>query len=124
MLRLDAIDLGDLAMALENHFMDYGTFFWLDPETGQIDLWGEEVADETGETVEDLAERGGIRIEPVESNVGYRDMEVFASNVRDRASGNALSGPSTAIVHSGISRTPCSCFPGWKRSGMNSTTPS
>lgn len=83
MLPLDAIDLDTLVMALENHFMDSDTFFWLDPETGRVELWGEEVADEADAEGWDVDERGGIRIEPVESFEGYRDMEVYIGSVND-----------------------------------------
>lgn len=83
MLPLDAIDLDTLVMALENHYMDDDTFFWIDPATGQIELWGEEVADEADAEGWDVDDRGGIRIEPVESSDGFRDMEDFIGAVKD-----------------------------------------
>lgn len=83
MLHLENFDLEDLAMALENHFMDYETFFWVDPATGKIELWSEEVADEADTEGWDVDDRGGIRIDPIESNEGYRDMERFISGVQN-----------------------------------------
>ncbi|MGO4384645.1 UPF0158 family protein [Specibacter sp. RAF43] len=83
MLPLDAIDLDTLVMALENQYMDGETFFWLDPATGRIELWGEEAADEADAEGWDVDERGGLRIEPVESHEVYRDMEDFIAGERD-----------------------------------------
>lgn len=84
MLHLKDFDLEDLAMALENHFMDYDTFFWVDPATGKIEMWSEGVADEAEAEGWDVDERGGIRIDPIESYEGYRDMAVFISMVSDQ----------------------------------------
>lgn len=83
MLHLKNFDLEDLAMALENHFMDYETFFWVDPATGTIEMWSEEVADEADTEGWDVDDRGGIRIDPIDSYEGYRDMEQFISGVQD-----------------------------------------
>ena len=46
MLPLAAFDLETLAMALENHFLDYAAFFWVNPATGRIEFWSEGVSDE------------------------------------------------------------------------------
>jgi len=83
MLPLNVIDLDTLVMALENHYMDQDTFFWLDPETGRIELWGEEAADEADTEGWDVDGRGGLRIEPVDPSEGFRDMEHFIAGVQD-----------------------------------------
>lgn len=85
MLELKNIDLDALVQALDFNSMDYETFFWLDPTTGKIDLWGEETADEAEAEGWDLEDRDGIRIEPVPSYEGYSDMERFISTVKDPA---------------------------------------
>ncbi|MFQ4150165.1 UPF0158 family protein [Arthrobacter sp. LAPM80] len=83
MLHISDVNLEDLATALDTNFMDYDTFFWLDPATGGIQLWGEETADEAEAEGWDVDERGGIRIEAVGSHEGYRDMEAFIAGVED-----------------------------------------
>ncbi|MHA7268483.1 UPF0158 family protein [Arthrobacter sp. HLT1-20] len=83
MLPLNSFNLEDLAQALEFNFMDLETFFWLDPTTGKIELWGEEAADEAEAEGWDLDDRGGIRIDPIQSYEGYSDMEGFISTVQD-----------------------------------------
>jgi hypothetical protein len=90
MLPLNSIDLDTLVTALENHFLDYDTFFWLDPTTGEIALWGEETADEAGAEGWDVDDRGGIRIDPVDSSEGYRDMEEFIAGVGESECRNRL----------------------------------
>ncbi|WP_113716634.1 UPF0158 family protein [Arthrobacter dokdonensis] len=97
MLPLEAIDLDTLVTALENHFMDYDTFFWLDPSTGRIELWGEEAADEAEAEGWDLDDRGGVRIEAVDSSEGYRDMEDFIAGVEEPRCRDRLQ---SAINHS------------------------
>ncbi|WP_164520482.1 UPF0158 family protein [Specibacter cremeus] len=86
-----------LVMALENHYLDYDTFFWLDPSTGEIALWGEEAADEAEAEGWDVDERGGIRIEAVDSSEGFRDMEDFIAGVTEPMCRNRLQ---QAINHS------------------------
>lgn len=83
MLPLAAFDLEALAMALDNHFLDYETFFWVDPATGRIEFWSEGVSDEAESEGWDVDDRGGIRIDPMDSHEGYRDMETFVSGVED-----------------------------------------
>ncbi len=85
MLPLDVIDLDSLVMALENHFMDGDTFFWLDPATGKVELWGEEAADEADAEGWDVDDRGGLRIDALESSEGYRDMENYLAGVKEPA---------------------------------------
>jgi len=82
-LRLDAINMEDLTMALEFRFTDYVAFWWIDPETGVIDLWSEDAADEDGLGEDYVDGRGGIRIDPIESYEGYADMEDFIAGLRD-----------------------------------------
>ena len=85
MLHLEDIDLEHLAVALENHAMDYETFFWVDPANGTIELWTEGVADEAESEGWDVDSRGGVRIDPIESHEAYRDMESFISTVENVA---------------------------------------
>ncbi len=90
MLHLKDFNLEDLAMALENHFMDYETFFWVDPATGKMELWAEGVADEAEAEGWDVHERGGVRIDPIDSFEAYRDMEEFISTVSNQDCRNRL----------------------------------
>ena len=83
MLHLKNVNLDELAEALEFRFMDFETYFWLDPTTGKIALWGEEAADEAETEGWDLDDRGGIQIEPIPAAEGYADMERFISTVQD-----------------------------------------
>ncbi len=77
-LDLNAVDLGDLVQALEDHSHEHS--WWLDRSTGEIVLWNE-WAEEQGE--EDPETRGLLPIEPVLSGEGYADMEDFIAQVRD-----------------------------------------
>lgn len=79
MLSLDAIDLEDVALALE-HQTDYDSFWWIDPDTGEVGFWLRDAAEESSE---ELEERGVISIDPMGSSVGYRDMEDYISTVDD-----------------------------------------
>lgn len=83
MLHLSDVNLEDLADALETRFMEYETFFWMDPATGRIELWGEEAADEADAEGWDLDDRGGVRIDPIESYEAFGDMEAFIAGVTD-----------------------------------------
>lgn len=78
MLDLDRIDVDELAMALDDHSYDH--WWWLDRDTGEIHLrseWGDNEDDLDPDDVD------GIRIDPTPSRVSYRDLEEFASAVRD-----------------------------------------
>ena len=44
MLDLHRVDLGELAVALEDHSYDHS--WWLDPETGEVVLWGDYFAEQ------------------------------------------------------------------------------
>jgi predicted nucleotidyltransferase len=78
MLDLEAIDLGDLGEALEDHSYDHS--WWLDRTTGEIVLWSD-YAQEQGEP--DPETRGLHPIEPRPSHEGYEDMRDFIACVRD-----------------------------------------
>lgn len=83
MLPLEKFDLEQLSMALENNFMDYETFFWVDPASGSIELWAEGVADEAESEGWDVDSRGGIRIDPIDSHEAFQDMERFIATVAE-----------------------------------------
>lgn len=83
MLHPENINLGELAEALEFNFMNFEKFLWLDPTTGKIELWGEGASDEAEAEGWDLDDRGGIRIDPVDSREGFRDMEEFTGTVQN-----------------------------------------
>ena len=78
MLDLDAVDLDDLADALEDH--SYDRSWWLDPKSGEVVLWSD-YFEEQGEA--DPDSRGLIAIESLPSREGYADMEDFIARVRD-----------------------------------------
>jgi hypothetical protein len=77
-LELTAVDLGDLAQALEDHSYEHS--WWLDPKTGEVVLWSDYV-EELGEP--DPEERGLLPIDPIPSHEGYEDMQDFIDRVRD-----------------------------------------
>jgi hypothetical protein len=77
-LDLKAVDLADLAQALEDHSYDHS--WWLDRRTGEIVLWSDWF-EEQGE--EDPETRGLLPIEPILSHEGYADMQDFIALVRD-----------------------------------------
>ncbi len=79
MLDLAKIDLPSLATALEDH--SDGTTWWFDPRTGEVESWSEYFSSEEEEKYP--ADRGFIRIDPLPSADGYRDMEDFIARVRD-----------------------------------------
>src|SRR3990170_4282942 len=79
MLDLEKIDLGSLCEALDDH--SYESSWWLDPETGEIELRSDSFVD--AEEDEDPESRGLIAIEPVPSHESYRHMEDFVERVHD-----------------------------------------
>lgn len=83
MLPLEKFDLEQLAMALENHFEDYETFFWVDPASGSIELWSEGVADEAESEGWDVESRDGVRIDTIDSYEAFRVMERFIATVAE-----------------------------------------
>lgn len=74
MLDLDALDLGELCMALEDSSSDHR--WWLDAESGVLELEGAD-----GES--DPEARGMVPVDPLGSHEGYADMEEFAHAVAD-----------------------------------------
>jgi Uncharacterised protein family (UPF0158)/Nucleotidyltransferase domain len=77
-LDLKAIDLGELAEALEDHSSEHS--WWLDRSTGEIVLWSD-WNEEQGE--EDPEARGLIPIDAILSGEGYADIQDFVARVRD-----------------------------------------
>ncbi|MCG2620878.1 UPF0158 family protein [Arthrobacter sp. I2-34] len=86
MLSLNEIDMDMLTTAMENHGYDFR--WWLDPQTGQLDMAGDSVDDALSE--EELEERGAIFVEPVESHEGCADMEDFIDGLEDQRAREAL----------------------------------
>jgi hypothetical protein len=78
MLDLSAVNLADLALALEDHSEDQTWRF--DPVDGTVAPFFPSGLDQPGDesALEDL-----IAIEPLPSSVVYRDMEDFTARVRD-----------------------------------------
>jgi predicted nucleotidyltransferase len=79
MLDLAKLDLSDLCMALEDNSPEHS--WWIDPATGETELWSEYTGDELGLGHPD--DRGLICVEPIGSREAYGDMEDFAGRVRD-----------------------------------------
>ncbi len=86
MLDLSAVDLDELATALEDHSYEGG--WWIDAGTGEVWYWrGEE--DDDPEF--DPDRRNDARsIEPLPSSEGYADMEDFIARVADRRAADLL----------------------------------
>lgn len=82
MLDLSAVDLGDLCMALEDH--SYEASWWIDPETGGIESWGD------GSEGLHPEERGWHWIDPLSSRDAYGDLEDFVARVTDRRAADLL----------------------------------
>lgn len=87
MLDLSAINLADLALALEDHSEEQTWRF--DPVDGTVAPFFSSSPDQLGDesAMEDL-----IAIEPLPSAVGYRDMEDFVARVRDPHARELLQG--------------------------------
>jgi predicted nucleotidyltransferase len=79
MLDLAKLDLSDLCMALEDNSPEHS--WWIDPATGETELWSEYTGDELGLGHPD--DRGLVPMEPIGSGEAYRDMEDFVARVRD-----------------------------------------
>jgi hypothetical protein len=75
-LALEQVDLADLALALEDHSDEHT--WWFDPATGALEP---RFAGDPGARPDTGA--GLIRVDPLASVVGYRDMEDFAARVRE-----------------------------------------
>jgi hypothetical protein len=86
MLDLSTVDLGMLAMALEDH--SYEGSWWIDAETGEVWYWRD---DEDDDAAFDPDERSDARrIDPLPSREGYGDMEDFITRVPDRRAADLL----------------------------------
>jgi hypothetical protein len=77
-LDLHRVDLGELAVALEDHSYDHS--WWLDPETGEVVLWGDYFAEQDEPDPESRELRP---IEAIPSHEGYEEMQAFIERVRD-----------------------------------------
>jgi hypothetical protein len=75
-LAVEQVDLADLALALEDHSDEHT--WWFDPATGTLEP---RFAGHAGDPPD--AGAGLIRVDPLPSIVGYRDMEDFAARVRE-----------------------------------------
>lgn len=86
-LDLSAVNLADLALALEDHSEEQTWRF--DPVDGTVAPFFSSSAEQPGDesALEDL-----IAIEPIPSAVGYGDMEDFAARVRDPQARELLQG--------------------------------
>jgi hypothetical protein len=80
MLDLHALDLETLALALEDH-SDDGSW-WIDADTGAVWCWFGDGDDES--ELDPDRRRDARQVEALPSSVGYRDMEDFIAQVRDR----------------------------------------
>ena len=79
MLDLAKLDLGDLCLALEDNSPEHS--WWIDPNTGETELWSEYTGDESGLGHPD--DRGLLIVEPIGSREAYGDMEDFVDRVGD-----------------------------------------
>ena len=88
MLDLSTVDLGDIAVALEDHSYEGG--WWLDADTGEVWRWHGDSDDDPAFDPE--GRRDARRIEPLPSSVGYGDMVDFVAGVPDRRTASLLGG--------------------------------
>lgn len=89
MLDLDAVDVGEIAIALADQ-TDYEHRWLIDPATGEIAFWTSDTGID-GENRVDLDELDLVLIHPLPSHVWYQDMVDFADGISDRAAGRRLS---------------------------------
>jgi predicted nucleotidyltransferase len=71
--------LSELAEALQDHSPEDS--WWIDPATGELELWSDSLGDEVREGHPD--ERGLLFVEPLGPDEAYRDMADFAASVPD-----------------------------------------
>jgi hypothetical protein len=90
MLELSAVNLADLALALEDHSEDQTWRF--DPVDGTVAPFFSSTLEQPGDRT---AADELIAIEPLPSAVGYRDMEDFVARVRDPQARELLQGALT-----------------------------
>jgi Uncharacterised protein family (UPF0158)/Nucleotidyltransferase domain len=84
-LDLSTVDLGMLAMALEDHSTEGS--WWIDAETGEVWYHG---LDHDGPEFDPAERDDARRIDPLPSREGYGDMEDFIARVRDRLAADLL----------------------------------
>src|SRR5438309_9929734 len=82
MLELSAVDLDALGEALEDH-SDFTRWF-VDPETGEVEPWSEDLDEPHPE------ERGALYVQPIPSYEAYGDLEGFVSTVPARRPADPL----------------------------------
>jgi predicted nucleotidyltransferase len=87
MLDVAKLDLSDLCMALEDNSPEHS--WWIDPTTGQTEMWSEYTGDELGLGHPD--DRDLVFVEPIGSRDAYGDMEDFVERVRDPRARELLS---------------------------------
>jgi len=89
MLNLSAVDLDEIAMALQDQ-TTYEYRWLLDPQSGQIVVWTEDGGID-GRTPVELDDVDLLPIGPLPSFAWYRDMAEFAEGISDeRAAGSLL----------------------------------
>lgn len=89
MLDLDAVDIDEIATALQDQSDDEHRWL-IDPTTGEIAFWTSDTGID-GENPVDLDELDLVLIDPLPSYVWYQDMVDFAEGISDRAAGDSLS---------------------------------
>ena len=88
MLELAAVDLDEIAIALEDQ-TGYDHRWLIDPRTGEIAFWTSDTGID-GENPVDLDELDLVLIEPLPSSVWYGDMADFAEGISDDRAGRRL----------------------------------
>ncbi|WP_182375997.1 UPF0158 family protein [Nocardioides sp. WS12] len=88
MLRLDRVDIEDLATALADQ-TDYEHRWLIDPRTGEIAFWTSDTGID-GENPVELDELDLIPIVPIPSHVWFQDMVDFAEGISDPEVGRRL----------------------------------
>ncbi|MGH3102992.1 MAG: UPF0158 family protein [Gaiellaceae bacterium] len=81
MLDVKAVDLAPLCEALEDN--SYEHEWWVDPETGAVEIWSTDPELRDDDEEEHPSERDWIHVEPIGSPEAYGDMEDFIGRVRD-----------------------------------------
>jgi hypothetical protein len=79
MLDATRIDLADLAQALQDHSYEHS--WWIDPTSGVVELWSDDIRDDLEE--DHPEERGLLPIEPEPSGEAWQDMADYAARVPD-----------------------------------------
>jgi Uncharacterised protein family (UPF0158) len=87
-LELERVNLDEIATALQDQDA-YERRWLIDPETGEIAFWTEELGID-GKNPVDLDDLDLIAIDPLPSSVWYRDMADFADGISDDGAGRRL----------------------------------